>query len=520
MKERLDVLLVKRNLAESREKAKAIIMSGNVFVEDQREDKAGTTFPEDVKIEVRGHVMPYVSRGGLKLEKAIKNFDVSVEGKVCTDVGSSTGGFTDCMLQNGAVKVFAIDVGRGQLDWKLRQDPRVVCMEKTNIRYVTPEDIGEPVDFSSIDVSFISLTKVLEPIRDYLTEDGEIVALIKPQFEAGREKVGKKGVVREKSTHHEVIEKVTSYAASIGFDILEIEFSPIKGPEGNIEYLIFIQKEEQPEAYESEQAAEAALENAGIGADELDLIIVATVSADTYVPSTSCSVQGAIGAIRATCFDINAACSGFLFALNTAYAYIEMGMAKTVLVAGAETLSREVDWSDRGSCILFGDGSGAAIVQKDDSNVGGLIASVTGSDGTQGDVLTCKGRGIQNPFHNSKRKKDYIRMDGQAVFRFAVTMVPRCVKQILKKTETDVDDIKFFVLHQANVRILELIAKRLKVDIDKFPMNLDRYGNTSSASIPILLDELNRNHLLERGDKIILSGFGGGLTWGAMLIEW
>ena len=222
MKERLDVLLVKRNLAESREKAKAIIMSGNVFVEDQREDKAGTTFPEDVKIEVRGHVMPYVSRGGLKLEKAIKNFDVSVEGKVCTDVGSSTGGFTDCMLQNGAVKVFAIDVGRGQLDWKLRQDPRVVCMEKTNIRYVTPEDIGEPVDFSSIDVSFISLTKVLEPIRDYLTEDGEIVALIKPQFEAGREKVGKKGVVREKSTHHEVIEKVTSYAASIGFDILEI----------------------------------------------------------------------------------------------------------------------------------------------------------------------------------------------------------------------------------------------------------------------------------------------------------
>ena len=224
MKERLDVLLVKRNLAESREKAKAIIMSGNVFVEDQREDKAGTTFPEDVKIEGRGHIIPYVSRGGLKLEKAIKNFDVSVEGKVCTDVGSSTGGFTDCMLQNGAVKVFAIDVGRGQLDWKLRQDPRVVCMEKTNIRYVSPEDIGEPVDFSSIDVSFISLTKVLEPIRDYLTEDGEIVALIKPQFEAGREKVGKKGVVREKSTHHEVIEKVTSYAASIGFDILEIEF--------------------------------------------------------------------------------------------------------------------------------------------------------------------------------------------------------------------------------------------------------------------------------------------------------
>ena len=242
MKERLDVLLVKRNLAESREKAKAVIMAGNVFVDGQREDKAGTMFPEEVKIEVRGHVLPYVSRGGLKLEKAIKNFAVSVDGKVCTDVGSSTGGFTDCMLQNGAVKVFAIDVGRGQLDWKLRQDPRVVCMEKTNIRYVTPEDIGEPVDFSSIDVSFISLTKVLEPIRNYLTEDGEIVALIKPQFEAGREKVGKKGVVRERSTHHEVIEKVTQYAVSIGFDVLEIEFSPIKGPEGNIEYLVHLKK--------------------------------------------------------------------------------------------------------------------------------------------------------------------------------------------------------------------------------------------------------------------------------------
>lgn len=242
MKERLDVLLVKRNLAASREKAKAIIMSGNVYVEDQKEDKPGTTFPEESKIEVRGHSLPYVSRGGLKLEKALKNFDVSVDGKVCTDVGSSTGGFTDCMLQNGAVKVFAIDVGRGQLDWKLRQDERVVCMEKTNIRYVTPEDIGEPVAFSSIDVSFISLTKVLLPIRNYLTEDGEIVALIKPQFEAGREKVGKKGVVRELSTHLEVIHMVTDYAMSIGFHVLDLEFSPIKGPEGNIEYLVHLKK--------------------------------------------------------------------------------------------------------------------------------------------------------------------------------------------------------------------------------------------------------------------------------------
>lgn len=248
MKERLDVLLVKRNLASSREKAKAIIMSGNVFVDGQREDKAGTSFPEEVQIEVRGHALPYVSRGGLKLEKAMKNFDVSMEGKVCTDVGSSTGGFTDCMLQNGAVKVFAIDVGHGQLDWKLRQDERVVCMEKTNIRYVQPEDLGEPIDFSSIDVSFISLTKVLLPIRNYLKENGEIVALIKPQFEAGREKVGKKGVVREKSTHIEVIEKVTDYAVSIGFEVAALEFSPIKGPEGNIEYLVHLKKRPEKEA--------------------------------------------------------------------------------------------------------------------------------------------------------------------------------------------------------------------------------------------------------------------------------
>ena len=248
MKERLDVLLVKRNLASSREKAKAIIMSGNVFVDGQREDKAGTSFSEEVQIEVRGHALPYVSRGGLKLEKAMKNFDVSMEGKVCTDVGSSTGGFTDCMLQNGAVKVFAIDVGHGQLDWKLRQDERVVCMEKTNIRYVQPEDLGEPIDFSSIDVSFISLTKVLLPIRNYLKENGEIVALIKPQFEAGREKVGQKGVVKEKSTHIEVIEKVTDYAVSIGFEVAALEFSPIKGPEGNIEYLVHLKKRPEEEA--------------------------------------------------------------------------------------------------------------------------------------------------------------------------------------------------------------------------------------------------------------------------------
>ena len=249
MKERLDVLLVKRNLAESREKAKAVIMSGIVYVEGQKEDKAGTTFDESVNIEVRGHTLKYVSRGGLKLEKAMSHFGVMLEGKTCMDVGSSTGGFTDCMLQNGAVRVYAVDVGHGQLAWKLRNDERVVCMEKTNIRYVTPDEIPEKIDFSSIDVSFISLTKVLEPVKKLLKEDGEIVCLIKPQFEAGREKVGKKGVVREKSVHLEVIEMVIAYAVSIGFEVLHLEYSPIKGPEGNIEYLLYLKNHPEGEHF-------------------------------------------------------------------------------------------------------------------------------------------------------------------------------------------------------------------------------------------------------------------------------
>ncbi|MDR0925386.1 MAG: TlyA family RNA methyltransferase, partial [Hungatella sp.] len=232
MKERLDVLLVKQGLAESREKAKAVIMSGIVYVDGEKEDKAGTAFEENATIEVRGNTLPYVSRGGLKLEKAMTHFDVVLEGKVCMDVGSSTGGFTDCMLQNGAIKVYAVDVGHGQLAWKLRNDERVVCMEKTNIRYVTPEDIADPIEFSSIDVSFISLTKVLGPVKALLTDEGEVVCLIKPQFEAGREKVGKKGVVREKSVHLEVIQMVISHALSIGFQVLHLEYSPIKGPEG------------------------------------------------------------------------------------------------------------------------------------------------------------------------------------------------------------------------------------------------------------------------------------------------
>lgn len=244
MKKRLDVLLVEQGLADSREKAKAIIMSGIVYVDNNKEDKAGTTFEETSKIEVRGNTLKYVSRGGLKLEKAMNNFGVTLDGKVCMDVGASTGGFTDCMLQNGAVKVYSVDVGHGQLAWKLRNDDRVVCMEKTNIRYVTPDDIDDVIEFASIDVSFISLTKVLPAVRELLTQDGEIVCLIKPQFEAGREKVGKKGVVRELSTHVEVVEMIVDYARANGFRTLHLSYSPIKGPEGNIEYLLHITKDE------------------------------------------------------------------------------------------------------------------------------------------------------------------------------------------------------------------------------------------------------------------------------------
>ncbi|WP_294150441.1 TlyA family RNA methyltransferase [uncultured Clostridium sp.] len=251
MKERLDVLLVKKGLAESREKAKAIIMSGIVYVDDQKEDKAGTSFEETAKIEVRGSTLKYVSRGGLKLEKAMTHFGATLEGKICMDVGASTGGFTDCMLQNGAVKVYSVDVGHGQLAWKLRNDPRVVCMEKTNIRYVVPEDIGDKIEFVSIDVSFISLTKVLGPVKNLMAEDGQIVCLIKPQFEAGREKVGKKGVVRDKKTHLEVINMVISFAVETGFEVLNLEFSPIKGPEGNIEYLLHLKNHAEGERYEN-----------------------------------------------------------------------------------------------------------------------------------------------------------------------------------------------------------------------------------------------------------------------------
>ncbi|MBQ1916195.1 MAG: TlyA family RNA methyltransferase [Lachnospiraceae bacterium] len=242
MKKRLDVLLVEKGLAPSREKAKAYIMEGKVFVENQREDKPGTNFDENSKIELHGKKLAYVSRGGLKLEKALKTFPVKLDGAVCMDIGASTGGFTDCMLQNGASKVFSVDVGYGQFDWSLRQDPRVVLMEKTNVRYLKPEDIGEQLDFASCDVSFISLSKILPAIFPILTDDGTMVCLIKPQFEAGRENVGKRGVVKNPKVHRDVIAEVFGFTEALGFAVKGLTFSPIKGPNGNIEYLMYIEK--------------------------------------------------------------------------------------------------------------------------------------------------------------------------------------------------------------------------------------------------------------------------------------
>ena len=240
-KTRLDVLLVERGLFNSRQKAQAVIMAGSVFVGGQRSDKPGTAVPDDAEIEVRGHVMPYVSRGGWKLEKAMKTWPITLENKICADIGASTGGFTDCMLQEGAVKVFAVDVGHGQLDWSLRTDERVVCMEKTNARYLTPEQLGGArPDFSSIDVSFISLSRILPAVKACLNDAGRVVALIKPQFEAGREEVGKKGVVRDPAVHEEVVRGILEFAPTIGFSVMGLDYSPIRGPEGNIEYICWL----------------------------------------------------------------------------------------------------------------------------------------------------------------------------------------------------------------------------------------------------------------------------------------
>ena len=264
IKKRLDVLLVEQGYADSRTKAQAIIMSGMVYVDGQKADKPGVSYEEHVSIEVRGAACPYVSRGGLKLEKALRDFGVNPTGYVCSDSGASTGGFTDCLLQQGASKVFAIDVGYGQLDWKIRSDPRVVVMERTNVRYVTPEQLGEPLDLSVIDVSFISLRIVLPVIKTFLKPDsGQVLCLIKPQFEAGKDKVGKKGVVREPGVHQEVLDDFVTLTKETGFTILGLTFSPVKGPEGNIEFLAHLTLSDaqgiEPDTAQVVQAAHSAL---------------------------------------------------------------------------------------------------------------------------------------------------------------------------------------------------------------------------------------------------------------------
>lgn len=246
MKKRLDVLVYEKGFAESREKAKAVIMAGQVYVDNQKADKCGASYDENVKLEVRGGTLPYVSRGGLKLEKAIKEFGLDLNGKTTMDIGASTGGFTDCMLQNGAKKVYAIDVGYGQLAWKLRNDPRVVNLERTNMRKVTREQVPDEIDFFSVDVSFISLRLILPVARELMADNARAVCLIKPQFEAGREKVGKKGVVRDPAVHAEVVRGIYDFCLQNGFDVLALDFSPIKGPEGNIEYLIYLERSDAP----------------------------------------------------------------------------------------------------------------------------------------------------------------------------------------------------------------------------------------------------------------------------------
>ncbi|MCD8371622.1 MAG: ketoacyl-ACP synthase III [Clostridiales bacterium] len=265
------------------------------------------------------------------------------------------------------------------------------------------------------------------------------------------------------------------------------------------------------------EAGRRALEDAGIAAEELDVIVLATTTPDNLPPSGACEVQAMLGAVHAVAFDIAAACTGFEFALSVVQAFVKTGVYRTGLVIGAECLSKIVDWTDRSTCVLFGDGAGAAVVRADES---GVIHSVLGSDGTKGPVLTCTARSTGNFLNGREPKLGYVYMDGQEVFRFAVKKVPECIRQVLDESNTDISEIKYFVLHQANLRICESVAKRLHVSMDRVPMNIGAYGNTSGATVPILLDELNRSGKLERGDKIVLCGFGGGLTWGAVLLEW
>lgn len=267
----------------------------------------------------------------------------------------------------------------------------------------------------------------------------------------------------------------------------------------------------------SAEAAQRALQNAGVGAQELDFIIVATVTGDHVTPAAACSVQAVLGAEHAVAFDINGACSGFLFALHTAYAYISLGIYKTGLIIGAEVLSRIMDWSDRSTCVLFGDGAGAAVVRQD---AAGLLAFDQGSDGARGEVLCCKGRPNHNPLVSEPGTQEYVSMDGQEVYKFAVTAVPASIEKTLEQAGLTCGDITWFVLHQANIRILNSVARRLKVNMERFPVSLDHCGNVSAASVPILLDEMNQKGMLKRGDKLVLSGFGAGLTWGTCVMEW
>lgn len=265
------------------------------------------------------------------------------------------------------------------------------------------------------------------------------------------------------------------------------------------------------------RAAQAALEQAGVGAEEIDLILLGTSSPDHCFPNGACEVQARIGAVNAACFDISAACTGYVFALNTAHAFISTGLYRTALVIGADVLSKLIDWSDRGTCVLFGDGAGATVVRADDRGILGMNMQ---SDGAKGGVLTCGSRSNGNFLLGKKPELGYMAMDGQEVFKFAVKKVPECITKVLEDTHTSKDEIAHFVIHQANYRIIESIAKRMKVDIERFPVNMEHYGNTSGASVPLLLDEMNRAGKLKRGDKIVFAGFGGGLTWGATLLEW
>ncbi len=267
----------------------------------------------------------------------------------------------------------------------------------------------------------------------------------------------------------------------------------------------------------SAKAAERALEEAGMKAEEIDLLIVGTLSPDHVTPSCACEVQSMIGAVNAVAFDINAACSGFMYAMNTAYAYIHSGIYKNALIIGAETLSKIMDWNDRSTCVLFGDGAGAAVVKADET---GLLKFTQGADGSKGMVLACKSRLNNNPLVQNPTDLDYVYMDGQEVYKFAVSTVPASIKQVMDEAGLEESDIKYFLLHQANIRIIQSVAKRLKSDLDKFPITLDRCGNISAGSVPILLDEVNKKGMLKRGDKIVLAGFGAGLTWSAAVMEW